>query len=402
MKTNICLPLGLPEFLILKQQIQKDVIYLDVETKEPPKRCVYCGFSNLKRHDKRIRKVRDLDLLDKKLFLFVHVKRCRCGDCGEVFSEPLPSVPVGKHQTYRFRKKIFDMCMGTTISYVSRELSVSYKTVERIYYDIAQEELIDHSCSGVIGIDEVAVRKGHSYETVITDIQTGIVHDMGANRDCDSTIALFKSFKENPPSVVVMDMWKPFFNACQSMFPASSIVIDKYHVVQKINHALDAVRKTKSNEINRLKKGRFCLLKRRFRLTDKQFERLDKYHLQSKDLAYAYYLKEWFYDFYAQPNRNAASDFLEQWIGEARKSPFSPFHDVCKTLDTWKAYILNYFEQPYTNARTEGTNHKIKNRKRISYGFRNMENFRIRVKLECSKQHESISSSPLHIVDDAA
>ncbi|WP_025029025.1 transposase family protein [Caldalkalibacillus mannanilyticus] len=69
MKTNICLPLGLPEFMILKQKIQKDTIYLDVEPKGAPEYCIHCGFSPLKKHDQRIRKVRDLDLLDKTLYL---------------------------------------------------------------------------------------------------------------------------------------------------------------------------------------------------------------------------------------------------------------------------------------------------------------------------------------------
>ncbi|WP_051541423.1 ISL3 family transposase, partial [Caldalkalibacillus mannanilyticus] len=298
MKTNICLPLGLPEFMILKQKIQKDTIYLDVETKKAPEYCIHCGLSTLKRHDQRIRKVRDLDLLDKTLYLFIHIKRWRCHNCNEVFSEPLTSVPTGKHQTYRFRKKAFDMCSGTTISYVSRKLKVSYKTLERIYYDIAKKELNDSACSGVIGIDEVAVRKGHRYETVVTDIQTGMIHQMGPNRDYEATVDLLNSFKEKPPFVVVMDMWKPFFKACRNSLPKASIVIDKYHVVQKVNLALDAVRKSKNKQIEGLKKGRFCLLKRAFRLTTKQFERLDNYHHQSDELAYAYYLKEWFYDLY--------------------------------------------------------------------------------------------------------
>lgn len=320
MKTNICLPLRLPEFMILKQDIQEGVINLDVEKKKAPEYCIHCGFLSLKRHDKRIRKVRDLDLLDKSLYLFIHVRRWRCQNCNEVFSELFSSVPNGKHQTYRFRKKAFDMCVGTTISYVSRKLKVSYKTLERIYYDIAEKELNKSECSCVIGIDEVAVRKGHRYETVITDILTGKVHQMGPNRDYEATVELLNSFKEKPPSVLVMDMWKPFFKACRSTLPEAAIVIDKYHVVQKINLALDAVRKIKSSELNRLKKGRFCLLKRYFRLTNRQYERLDDYHHQSGELAYAYYLKEWFYDFYQQPDYESASSFLDKWIIEEEKS----------------------------------------------------------------------------------
>ncbi|WP_188624435.1 transposase, partial [Caldalkalibacillus thermarum] len=71
------------------------------------------------------------------------------------------------------------------------------------------------------------------------------------------------------------------------------------------------------------------------------------------------------------------------WIQAALQSPFKPFHDFSKTLVTWKTHILAYFRLPYTNARTEGINHKIKNLKRRAYGYRNRERFRLRVKLEC-------------------
>src|SRR5690606_41795680 len=60
------------------------------------------------------------------------------------------------------------------------------------------------------------------------------------------------------------------------------------------------------------------------------------------------------------------------------------FHQVAKTLEKWKAQILQYFLTPYTNNRIEGTNHKIKNIKRRSFGYRNPERFRLRVFLECT------------------
>jgi transposase len=155
---------------------------------------------------------------------------------------------------------------------------------------------------------------------------------MGPNRTMKLPLNFLRSFNDNPPSVVVMDMWKPFLKACRTSLPDAAIVIDKYHVVQKINLALDAVRKSNSDKLNRLKKGRFCLLKRYFRLSDKQFERLDYYHHQSEELAYAYYLKEWFYDLYHQPDYEAAYTFLNNWILEAKRSPFSSYHEVCKTV----------------------------------------------------------------------
>lgn len=403
MKTNICLSLGLPEFTILNQQEQENRILLRVMTHTGPKRCPHCGFIKVKHHDQRVRKVRDLDLLGKSLFLLIQVRRWYCLNCEAVFSEELPSVPPGKHQTYRFREHIFKMCQDTTISYVSRQIHMSYKTVERIYYDLAAPSIPDIEPSAVIGIDEVAVRKGHRYETVVSDLLTGHVHLMGANRDTSSTIQLLAPLAEYPIQAVVMDMWRPFYKAVQQVFPNTPIVIDKYHVVQKINHAFDQIRKNTQHQVKGLKKGRYALLKRPFRLTEKQFQKLDHYHQESQELAHAYYLKEWFYDFYEQPNIDEARNFLAQWIEAATSSPFKPYHELVKTLESWKMHILKFFELPYTNARTEGTNHKIKNRKRMSYGFRNLEHFRIRVKLECSSRgiHPS-PSSPSHSLADVA
>ncbi|WKB36428.1 ISL3 family transposase [Terrilactibacillus sp. S3-3] len=309
-------------------------------------------------------------------------------------------MPHHKHQTHRLREAIYLRCQDTTISSISRQMRMSYKTVERIYYDIAGKKLSDTPPSSVVGIDEIAVRKGHRYETVITDILTGKVHRMGANRDTEAARSLLETLDARPVKTFVMDMWQPFYHAVTQLFPDVSIVIDKYHVVQKINHALDSVRKTCQPSLKGVKKGRFSLLKRRFRLSEKQMNQLEAFHEASDELAYAYYLKEWFYDLYQQSSYEEAKAFLDTWIAEAEKSPFASFHEVVKTLKHWQAHILEYFRAPYTNARTEArTNHKIKNRKRMAYGYRNLDHFRIRVQLDCAG---SVPSSPQDRLADSA
>ncbi|GAA0498885.1 hypothetical protein GCM10008986_27510 [Salinibacillus aidingensis] len=280
------------------------------------------------------------------------------------------------------QEHIFEQCRDTTISYVSRQLAMRYKTIERICYKMAKNEIQDEQTSGVVGIDDVAVRKGHRYETVVTDIITGNVHEMGTDREYQSALEILESLEDKGLKTLVMDMWGPFHKVAKQLYPDVPIVIDKYHVVQKVNHAFDQVRKAHNAQIKGLKKGRFALLKSPFRLTEKQHQKLKEYHEESPEIAHAYYLKEWFYDFYEQSTYEEAEAFLNTWIEQARMSPFSAFHEYTKTLDTWKIHILEYFRLPYTNAKTVGTNHKIKNRKRISYGFRNREHFRIRVRLE--------------------
>jgi len=69
---------------------------------------------------------------------------------------------------------------------------------------------------------------------------------------------------EYPIQAVVMDMWRPFYKAVQQVFPNTPIVIDKYHVVQKVNHAFDQIRKNTQHQVKGLKKGRYALLKSSF------------------------------------------------------------------------------------------------------------------------------------------
>lgn len=97
----------------------------------------------------------------------------------------------------------------------------------------------------------------------------------------------------------------------------------------------------------------------------------------------AYRLKESFREIYNAIDNNEAEQKLNIWLLEAKSSSFKSFKKAAKTIERWKKEILCYFKVSYTNARTEGTNHKIKNIKRRAYGYRNLERFRLRVMLEC-------------------
>jgi transposase len=176
--------LDLPEFEVVKQVFLEDCILLHVEKNSMEERCPFCGFSSSNVHDWRTRKVRDLSVLGNPLFLFVRVNRYRCHNCNEVFSQTFESISPKKHQTNRYREFLYHMCNGSTIQEVSRKEKVPYTTVERIFYSIAKEkemELLEHLESVletnelVLSLDEVAVRKGHRYETVLIDAQSGSV-----------------------------------------------------------------------------------------------------------------------------------------------------------------------------------------------------------------------------------
>lgn len=383
--------LELPEFEVVKQGFHKDFLQLYVEKITDKERCSYCGFITESVHDWRTKKVRDLPVLGKPLYLIVKVKRFRCHNCGETFSQSFDSIGTNKRQTNRYREHLYNLCIGSTIQDVSRKEKVPYTTLERIFYSVAKEkenkrmEQLEYSLEKnglVLSIDEIAVRKGHQYETVLMNARTGRVIGMEQHRTFKSTQTLLSAgiLTNKHVHTVIIDMWEPYHKAVKSVFPEACIVIDKYHVVQKVTRALDQVRKNLSG----VKKARFKLLKSYETLTLSEKLQLDKMIEENLDLTYAYFLKELFRDFYRSPDFDTAVLLLEEWIDLAMSSPFPSFHQVAKTIRKWKAHILQYFLTPYTNGRIEGTNHKIKNIKRRSFGFRNLKRFRLRVFLECT------------------
>lgn len=296
-----------------------------------------------------------------------------------------------QHYTNRFRLFLYEQVLGTTIQDVSRKHHLSYSTVERIFYSVAREKAAGHEeyldqeqdqQDIALSLDEVSVRKGHKYETVLLDANLGAVMGMCENRDFESTFKLItqKVVSSERVKTVVVDLWEPFHKAVRKAFPYAQIVIDKYHVVQKVTQALDDVRK----KIPGLKKSRFVLLKSYENLKDWQKEKLDELMETHEQLAYSHGLKELFRDIYRSPDYETAEVLLSEWIQLAWSSPFPSFHEVAKTMENWKLEILQYFKTPYTNGRTEVTNHKIKNIKRRAYGYRNMPRFRTRAFLECT------------------
>ncbi|RUQ27337.1 ISL3 family transposase, partial [Peribacillus cavernae] len=132
--------LELPEFEVVNQEIFPTHYFVHVEKKAEEERCTYCGFHSLVVHDKRTRKVRDLPILNKPLYVNLYVNRYRCQNCHEVFSASFESVASHQHYTQRFRLFIYEQVLGTTIQDSSRKYQIAYSTVERIFYSVADEK----------------------------------------------------------------------------------------------------------------------------------------------------------------------------------------------------------------------------------------------------------------------
>ena len=130
-----------------------------------------------------------------------------------------------------------------------------------------------------------------------------------------------------------------------------------------------------------LKGSRWILLKNPENLSAERDEaaKLQEALKLNEPLAVAYYMKEDLRQFWSQSNREAAQVAIDDWVSRAQASDIGPLMRVATTLAGLKFGILNWYEHPISSGRMEGTNNKIKVLKRMAYGYRDMEFFKLRI-----------------------
>ena len=177
---------------------------------------------------------------------------------------------------------------------------------------------------------------------------------------------------------VCSDMWKPYLRVIQERCTHALNILDRFHVVAKMNAALDEVCAGEARRLVQdgfeavLKKSRWCLLKRKENLTGNQRVRLRdllRYNLKS---VRAYLLKEDFQQFWDYDSPTWAGKFLDDWCRQVMRSQIEPMKKVAKTLRGHRELILNYFRarKQFSSGVVEGLNNKAKVTMRKSYGFR--------------------------------
>ena len=131
-----------------------------------------------------------------------------------------------------------------------------------------------------------------------------------------------------------------------------------------------------------LKGSKYPLLKNEVDLLDEQKKKLEKIKNISPILAQMHVLKEDFRTIFEDSNNWGEGTLkLMDWINNASNL----FSRSCQTLINWFGEVTAYFEHHISNGCVEGLNNKLKVIKRCGYGFRNFENFEIRVLLSCNK-----------------
>ena len=111
-----------------------------------------------------------------------------------------------------------------------------------------------HRVPALIGVDEKAARKGHSYLTLVYDIVGGTVEYIADDRKQASLDGYFDAFsraQRDTITAVAMDMWEPYINSVKEHLnnAENKIVFDRFHIMKHMGEAVDTVRKGEHREL---------------------------------------------------------------------------------------------------------------------------------------------------------
>jgi transposase len=247
--------------------------------------------------------VRDLSAGDARIYLEIESRRVRCRSCAKVKQEKLPWLSDNPFYTKRFAFFVGRRCRAATIRDTARELHLDWKTVKELDKEYMREQLrrAGTPAPRAIGIDEVSIRKGHTYRIVVSDLERRRPIWFGGRDRSEASLDLFYQWlgaaKTQRVRLAVMDMWKPFRNSTRSHAPQASILFDKFHVMRHLGEALDHVRKReyarlRGRDRSLIKGQKYTLLSHRENLTLDGRRSLHKLLQTNQRLNAGYLVKE--------------------------------------------------------------------------------------------------------------
>jgi len=320
--------------------------------------------------------------------MFVYARRrVDCRRCG-VTAERVPWATGKSRLTTRYRwflarwaRRLSWQEVATIFHSTWRNVFESVK--HAVFWGVGQQDL---GAIGTIGVDEIQWQRGHRYLTLVYQIEDGMKRLLwvAEERTEDSLRRFFYTLSdESRRSIrfVCSDMWQPYLKVIAEQLGEAVHVLDRFHIMKKMNEAIDKVRREEAARLKRdgyeevLKHSRWCLLKRPENRTEKQTVKMSEllqYNLQS---VRSYLQREDFQRFWQYDSPGWAVKFLDQWCTRTMRSKIEPMKKVARSLREHRSLILNWFRAKGTVSAgsVEGLNNKAKLTLRKAYGFRTYE-----------------------------
>ena len=294
--------------------------------------------------------------------------------------------------TKRFAFMVGRCCRVMTITDVAKEFRLDWKTVKELDKQYMREQLRKTGTPApqVIGIDEISIRKGHTYRIVVSDlIRRRAIWFGGKDRSetsMDEFYAWLGPKKAKKIRLVVMDMWKAFEKSAKKNVPQAAILYDKFHMIRHLGEALDKVRKQEYARLSGkdrsfIKGQKYTLLSRKQNLDLDGRRSLRKLLRANKRLNTAYLLKETFGQLWSYDTEGWARRFFDNWKDALKWQRLEPYQKFVQLIERHWEGIAAYCHPDNKVALgfVEGLNNKIRVIQRRAYGLRDEEYLRLKI-----------------------
>ncbi len=373
--------LDLEGWNVVAKRVDGDDYLIEAEYTVPPKACTKCGnIGNLYKHGPKPIYIRDSPIRGRPVRILAHTQRFKCRECGATFIQPLGGIHHDSRMTIRCVDFIQTQCLRQTFLHIAELVGCDDKTVRNLAGDYIGRLNAEYKpwLPEWLGIDETQI--DGKLRCIITDVVNRQPIDMLPDRDKPSVTNWLWQFRDRRVvKGLAIDMWRPYKDAAQSVFPGLPVIIDKFHVVKMANKAMDDIRITLAKDQDKATGKDWMRRKSLLRLRYKNLDEKGRFNLQmwldnEPNVAMAYRLKESFYDIYDAPTREEAERRLDAWresVPASMKKGKKSFAPLLTATRNWRQEILAFFDHPISNGYTEALNGvaKVINRSGRGYSF---------------------------------
>ena len=380
--------LGISELEVEQVDRQDDIKVYARPTKRP--RCIYCRHRHVKIKATYQRTLKHTRQGNQLLTLFLKTPKYYCPQCHRYFRHRFQGIRPRYRSTEAFRLEVFEAHEGgVSQRKLSQTHDSSPATVERWYQGFLKQkrsEMSNRPCPRFLGIDEHFFTRKRGYATTMVDLKNHSVFDVQLGR---SEASLRQYLRRLPGKdhvqVIVMDLSETYRSIARRYFPNAQIVADRFHVVRLVNqHFLKAWQQ--HDPEGRRNRGLLSLMRRHeWHLSDDQRQNLKRYLNDYPVLDAMYEVKQQLvgYLLLKALNPSVARQQLSGFLALIDQLKASPLHRLAETLTSWLEPIVAMWRFPKNNGITEGFHTKMEMMTRRAFGFRNFENYRLRVLTLC-------------------
>lgn len=385
--------LGLPDYEITGLEIGGGGIRISARL-AGPRLCPHCGSQRLRNKGRYERRVRHENWGMRHCHLHLEGCKWKCLECERCFRERFPGILPWQRSSEAFQSMIFrDHLDGINRSRLGRREGIGAATVERYFQHGLQRQFGEwHSrrCPQVLGIDEHFFTRRSGYATTLCDLRNHKIYDVVLGRSELSLEAYFQRLEGKAEvRVVCMDLASNYRALVRLHFPNARIVADRFHVIRIINHHFLACWRD-IDAVGAKNRGLLSLMRRhRHKLSADQQLRLQAYLESYPVLETIYRFKQRLCYLLLKKHRTRKQcellvpRFLRA-VYQLRQAGLAQLVQLGQTLASWSEEIVAMWRFTRNNGITEGFHNKMELINRQAYGFRNFQNYRLRVKVLCS------------------